>query len=237
MNYLEIIQKVAVLYGTSKPTDFTESSLSIYDDLRYNINDSLKEIFYNEGLKLREASVNINTVIGQQSYTWDETYGRIRENGVFIAGETFPLVYTEDFSFFTGSSSDTGTPEYYGIYSGDILLYPKPDTIKALTIKYDSNNAAITVGGVAKSEMTLETDLPNFNAKYHDLVVYSALTYLCKDDQANYAIYEKRLKALLQMARKELSGSGDNVPMINIGSDRPSKLAIANYNLDRAGRS
>ncbi len=207
MNYLELIQNVAVLYGYEKPTTFTQAQNNEYEKIRMEINFALEDIFLNKKFKFREKKSTFNTIADQQAYSLPD--GVIKIGGLFIPSiQSSPLEYhnSKNLKDFIPDTT-TGKPNKYTTYNNEIWLDPIPEAQYSVTILYDTFNFAITDAAIEKQYLSLETDEPNFSDIHHNIIVYKALMNLFDDDPFKYSIYEKRYKQKLSDLISESSGS------------------------------
>ncbi len=207
MNYLELIQNVAVLYGYEKPATFVQAQNSEYDKIRMEINFALEDIFLNKKFKFREKKSTFNTVAEQQAHSLPE--GVIKIGGLFIPSiQSSPLDYynSKNLKDFIADTT-TGKPDKYTVYNNEIWLDPIPDAQYSVIMLFDTFNFAVTDAAVEKKNLSLETDQPNFSDIHHNIIIYKALTNLFDDDPFKYSIYEKRYRQKMSDLISESSGS------------------------------
>ena len=236
MDYLTLIQEVAINYGLEKPSDFTAASTEEYYRVLSEINRATEDIFMHKSFKFREKTTTFNTVISQQNYTLPN--GVIKTKGIFIPSiRTEALCYdnSQDLKDFI-SYTDTGTPDKYTVYNNEIWMYPIPDSIVSVTVLYNTHQWAKTAGGTEKTSMTLTDDEPNFPAIFHSLIIYKALFYLFDDDLGKQRSWYERYRNKLRDIKSESNYTEDNSNKYTLRNGFNSRLTNAINAIDRSGR-
>lgn len=210
--FLQICQEIS-----RKPNSELKSnivSLSDVDAEQINtINEALSNI-WNETVEwdLRHKSTTFSTVIGDSTYSM--VNGIIKENGVKISGNTEPLTFLSSHEDLTDAS---GTPEYYWLEGNEIILYPTPDSVKTVTVKYINEYAVKTAEAVEQDFFVNTTDVLNIPArveKYFIDCIAHLTNQMLNADQTDeeYLEHGARYAKALQILKKADKGSLDNKP-------------------------
>lgn len=215
MNYLALIQAVSKIKTGEEPSIFGDTSDEDYLKIKEEINNALRDFYLSYEWQFRNKSTTFNTVAYQQSYTitWD---GSIKDGGVLYPSSSttkYEIIHNPSYNDFIKDVS-YGDPTQYTIYNSSILLNPIPDEVKAITVNYLNDNWATDGANPAteKTSLSSENDVPNFNSKWHYIVVYGALDRLFYNDPVRKAEYMKRYSDMYSMIIKESEKSyeGDN---------------------------
>lgn len=96
--------------------------------------------------KLLQTVASSNTVVGTQSYATPATMLALR--GVrYDKLRLTPLSMDDIDNVIQDSTQDSGTPQYYWMIGEDVYLWPKPDSVKSLTIYYTAKPTTLTATG------------------------------------------------------------------------------------------
>lgn len=116
------------------------------------IQDAIKG-WKNWRFRFNELKTTLATVSGTQEYTTSNglTDGilEIDEVSVVYGGSRVPLdeVSADQFALFDASSpSTTGVPTYYSWYGDTLRIYPTPNAVYTLTIRYHGELSALSSG-------------------------------------------------------------------------------------------
>lgn len=160
----------------------------------------------------------IQTVGGTASYAIPANYQRLYN--VYLteaSGQVLPL-YAEPVQEFDTQAPASGQPTRYCIEGNNLRLYPKPDGVYNITIRYYRLPA----------ELVNANDVPEAPPEYWDLMVNFALWH-CFERENDYtaAQYHKaRFDEDLAKARGEMQYDTDDYTQIKrVGDNRTDPLA------------
>lgn len=112
-----------------------------------------------------ETTQVFSTVAGTDVYPWPVDFARMRSLMNTTSGAELQFAAIRDVD---RAGPASGTPAYYALYGGNVQLYPKPDGIYSVTLRYWRLPAA----------MVADTDVPAVPADWsHLLWVYA--TWMC----------------------------------------------------------
>lgn len=217
MNYLELIQEVALHKGLDVPSSFSATSEEDYVEIKNKLNLVLRGLFLNNQFKFRDKQTTFSTVASTKAYS-ELTNRIISKEGLFIEDETDPLPYSKEDKYFV-NSTDEGKPQLWAIVNQQICFYPIPDAVYTITINYNTLLSAKSSAGVEQRSLTLEDDEPNFPDAFHDVLVYGTLLQMTRNNTVDFNNYSVQYKSFLSAVLSESRGSRDNRTSIksNIG--------------------
>lgn len=102
------------------------------------INEAQREIYVKNNLGQKKGTVA--TVVGTTEYSFPTDLMRlftVKYDGVTLQGVSQQEIDEFISNIDTVGAIPNGTPTHYYTYAGKIILYPPPDTIKNLTIRYN----------------------------------------------------------------------------------------------------
>jgi hypothetical protein len=161
-----------VLFGASRVTAY--------------INNGYLNLVRRVSYYVDEATQDYSTVIGTTLYTLPADFARVRSvrrTDIQVELEAVGLRAIDR------SISTSGAPVYYAMDGANVHLYPGPDQVYPLELRYWKMPAALVA----------DTDVPTIPADYHNLLIYSAVAeaYRAEDDLATaqgwQALYDKGL--------------------------------------------
>lgn len=196
MNYLELTQEVCKRIQEDVPESFGE----MLDDDSYfpvlaQLNDSLKLVFFEDSYRFREKNYSFDLVAGEYQYDIPVALGTIDEYGLFLNNNSIPLPYLKSFTLneqIRNNNNPIGCPSSYSIVGNQIWFNTLPDAEYTCRIYYLTDYPAVDGSGNEKLKLELETDEPNFNEKWQDLIVLHACSPL-RSDYPNDQIKFERL--------------------------------------------
>ena len=212
MNFYDIIKS----FCRTNTVDEQPPSFSATDEetlkKKQMLNNALAEIFC-EQWNFRKDSTTFQTVAGQSIY--DMPAGIIEKQGVRVEGVTYPL--TNEKSPYNLATS-SGLPNRYYVQGSKLVLYPTPTDVRTVTVHYLNLMSGLSAEGIPQIGLTLETDVPNIPATFHDLIVSKAeLAYIRDKARKNQPIaaanVQKRINQLIDLDRGTLEAS----PIITLG--------------------
>lgn len=126
-----------------------------------------------------EATQVIPTVAGTVSYAWPADMGRVRTLFNPAVNSELRRVSLRDID---RSPVATGQPQYFAVDGATTHLYPTPDGVYSLSLRYWRLPPALVN----------DTDTPIFPPDYHDMLISYAL-WKCyeRDDDAELAAYHE----------------------------------------------
>lgn len=111
------------------------------------INDAQREIYTKNNLGQKVGT--LPTIIGTREYAFPVDLMRLLN--VKYDGTTLMEMSQQDLDTFLpiddGASSTRGTPSHYWTYADKIELYPNPDAVKNLTIRYNRFPTNVAIDG------------------------------------------------------------------------------------------
>ena len=161
--------------------DFTEYTVEQKNAVIVALDEICEEFDY----PFKEVSTAFNTVIGTSSY--DLPYGKLKDKGLKVSGATRPLDKVNNFDNMIARS---GMPYYYSVESNKLNLYPTPDAVYSIGLKYYSDYKAVNTL-VAKDTLELEDDILNVPdyIESHFIITLGYKTVLNKTADPTEEIY------------------------------------------------
>jgi hypothetical protein len=117
---------------------------------------ALSEIWEEYDYKFKERSTTFNTVAADSTY--DLPYGKIKDKGLKVSTATRPMSEIKNADSLSAASAQ---PYYYFIESNALNLYPTPDAVYSVTMKYLTDYKAKTSAGVEQDTLESETNVLN----------------------------------------------------------------------------
>jgi hypothetical protein len=154
-----------------------------FDPIQYGsritqfINDGYKLVCQRVGWYGNETTDAISTVAGTASYSWPQNFSRMRS--LFDTTRHVELEYVSQ-RLIDRSGTSNGAPVFYAIYAGSITLWPTPDAVYSLEMRYWS----------LPNDLVNDSDSPNFPATWHKLLwIYATWQCYEADDDAQMGQY------------------------------------------------
>jgi hypothetical protein len=124
-----------------------------------------------------EDTYAITTVTGTATYALPANFARIRE---LITTDVAQIVQPCGLRDIDGSTTATGRPYFYALDAANIHLYPTPDNIYPLELRYWAMPPALVD----------DTDVPNLPVDWHNMLwIYSVWMCYEADDDSNMGQY------------------------------------------------
>ena len=191
-----------------------ESKEDLEQALKISINKALNDIWNLRPWSFRETDSTIKTKPNKSSY--DMPNGIIEKrviNGNTRYGVIYGkknLEYLPDYDYM---EEKTGEPEYFYIQGERLYIYPTPDNVYSIKLKYLLLPPALTEEDEEAYELNEEEDYINIPEKYETLfrncLISLAMVYAIADDSdENHSgymrQYENSLKTLMQYCNKKI---------------------------------
>lgn len=191
-----------------------ESKEDLEQALKISINKALNDIWNLRPWSFRETDSTIKTKPNKSSY--DMPNGVIEKrviNGNTRYGVIYGkknLEYLPDYDYM---EEKTGEPEYFYIQGEMLYIYPTPDNVYSIKLKYLLLPPALTEEDEEAYELNEEEDYINIPEKYETLfrncLISLAMVYAIADDSdENHSgymrQYENSLKTLMQYCNKKI---------------------------------
>lgn len=191
-----------------------ESKEDLEQALKISINKALNDIWNLRPWSFRETDSTIKTKPNKSSY--DMPNGVIEKrviNGNTRYGVIYGkknLEYLPDYDYM---EEKTGEPEYFYIQGERLYIYPTPDNVYSIKLKYLLLPPALTEEDEEAYELNEEEDYINIPEKYETLfrncLISLAMVYAIADDSdENHSgymrQYENSLKTLMQYCNKKI---------------------------------
>lgn len=134
------------------------------------INDAQREVFNTKQLRFMEASTTFSTVAGDDELGVEPTDMQIPIDLRITAPVNFgsKLVfrsYNEIDQWYPVPSLGVGTPTDWYEFAGNIKLYPTPDQVYTLTLRYQK----------VPTELSADADVPQIPEEFQEILVLGAL--------------------------------------------------------------
>ncbi len=160
------------------------------------INEAQREIYTKNNLGMKKGTVA--TIIGTSEYAFPNDLMRLFN--VKYDGNTLQEISQQDVDEFIANydtlTLGNGTPTHYWTYADKITLYPVPDSVKNLTIRYNRTPSDI----VADDSIPLDLDL-----KYHNRVLdycHAQAAHLDNDMQ-KYTLFMQRFEGKVNSTKDD----------------------------------
>lgn len=191
-----------------------ESKEDLEQALKISINKALNDIWNLRPWSFRETDSIIKTK--PNKYSYDMPNGIIEKrviNGNTRYGVIYGkknLEYLPDYDYM---EEKTGEPEYFYIQGERLYIYPTPDNVYSIKLKYLLLPPALTEEDEEAYELNEEEDYINIPEKYETLfrncLISLAMVYAIADDSdENHSgymrQYENSLKTLMQYCNKKI---------------------------------
>lgn len=136
------------------------------------LNDAMRSIARKIHYYQDEATQAITTVQGQKNYPWPTDFGKARDVSNPDRGRALRLVRLRDLD--DSPQGATGTPYFYAVEGATMRLYPTPDNVYSLVMRYWSLPAL----------MVADTDVPGLPLDYHHILSFYALQRCYENEDA-----------------------------------------------------
>lgn len=154
-----------------------------------------------------EATQDFSTVAGTASYPQPANLGRDRSLR-FTGTSQFGELQSVRLRTIDRAMAQSGVPRAYAIDGANLHLWPTPDSVYTLELRY----------WALPSPLVADTDTPSLPSDFHDLLVYWALKrgYAAEDDPATAQYWEQQWTARLREFAADAKFQS---------SDEPSRIA------------
>lgn len=136
---------------------------------------------------------------------------------VWIDGASGYLTYLNDYDFLENKQ---GTPtNWYINDNNELCLYPIPDSVMNINLRYQTLNMAKNADGTEKDNLLLETDVLNIPQELEDiylqaLIALSVVNFIQDNTDENYAPYQSVYQTAYQNLLREVRGSSTNTRIV-----------------------
>lgn len=171
------------------------------------LNDAQQEAVIQSEFRTQETVASYKTVSGEEALALPEDFSRFIELSKPEVTELLRPVSRQEFDVFTAS---TGRPVVYVISSDEIFLYPTPDAVYEISLRYWR----------LPQDMTKDADLPEIPAQYHDLLVAYAMSkaYARENDYQASNFWKTEWEAGVMKMRGEVQSDTFDGPQQVAGS-------------------
>lgn len=135
------------------------------------LNDAQRRAVIESEIRTQEASQSISTEANVASYSLPSNFSRLID---FYNSESHELLTALDPKDFDVLVASTGRPYAYAALGSSLSLYPTPDAVYSLSLRYWKLPA----------DMVADSDTPEIPVQYHELLVAYAMrkAFLREDD-------------------------------------------------------
>ena len=134
----EVVTRVLHQFGDEASVQVTEA-----DIIRY-VNDGLREIWVQNDIG--QTTATINSIIDEDEYSGPDDVMALRT--VFYDSQKLQFLSKKVFDDYIIASdptqTQTGTPTMWTRWASQIILYPKPDSVKVIKIQYLRKPSTLT---------------------------------------------------------------------------------------------
>lgn len=232
--FRKILDNVCLIANESKTTTFLDES-SPYSEIKKFIQDVLEEVCASYPWTFREATAyTFNCVAGTSSYSLPVYLepANILQEGVRIEDEDCPLPFIEHYRLDRDISSESGKPDRYSIYGGNIIFDPTPDDTYEISIKYLKSYFAFSSTGAELANLESENDYTIIPDRFIKTVEYGAAAlfrqhFFSVDDK--YVTLQKQYEKYLRDMKKADGWGRDADPQIVVGSSPKVNINQVGY--------
>lgn len=151
------------------------------------LNDAYYDICSRQPWPFLEKSTTVNTVAAQETLDVPADFDKALRLAIDSQAQTLQPARLDDVtSRFNGALTDSGLPFLYFFVASAVHLYPIPDTVYTITLRYLAT----------PTELANNTDTPLLPTKHHRAIVLGALVdaYRMEDDPGNADIFEQQFE-------------------------------------------
>lgn len=176
------------LFGSQRVTNF--------------INDGYQLICQRVQFYTDEGSYDFSTVAGTAKYPLPAGWARLRE--MWDTSRNVPVHAVGLRDIDSGGLPPQGPPSYYALDGVNMHLWPTPDGIYPLELRY----------WVLPGPLVNDTDVPVIPANWHHLLVRFATAecYKCEDDLATGQAWEQDFEKYLALFEAEVKFPDSEIP-------------------------
>jgi len=178
------------------------------------VETALAEIWGEAEYSFRHRKTTFNTVDEQREY--DLPFGRIERNGLKESTSTSAMTLIQN----ADNLSDTeGRPYYYYVEAGQLCLYPVPDAVYSIAMKYYTNYMAMDSTDTEKAMLEDETDVLNIpeELEYYFINALAAKTIMNKmndDTDEIYRVQAMKYANNLRLLKNQATRTHQNLEFI-----------------------
>ena len=161
----------------------------------------------------RRRKVTIPTIATVKAYA--KPIGQVVN--VWLDGSSGYLTYLKDYDFLDNT---VGTPtSWYINDNNEVCLYPIPNSVMNLNMRYQTLDMAKTMAGVEKYNLEDGTDVLNIPQELEDtylqaLMALSVVNFIQDNTDENYAPYQSAYGTAYQNLMREVRGSAGNTRIV-----------------------
>lgn len=126
------------------------------------LNQAQRRAVIESELRTQEASETYATVSEQSGYALPTDFARLID---IFNSETSQLLVPLETKQFDSIPASTGRPYFYTVFGSNLTLYPTPDAVYPLTLRYWR----------LPVDMVAESDTPEIPVQYHELLIAYAM--------------------------------------------------------------
>jgi len=159
------------------------------------INDAQKEIYVKNNLGQKIGTMN--TIINTQSYSFPADLMRLLS--VKYDGSTITEISQQDVDKFIPNADmvnpGQGIPQHYWTYADKISLYPNPDSVKVLTIRYNRTPTSVAI----------DTDNTDLDQKYDNRILdyCHAMSAQLDGNMQGYIMFMQRFEGKVDSTKND----------------------------------
>lgn len=183
MTFLQLQNLVAYWLDDLQFGYFTNTQVKVWLN---NAQQEVQKRLIKAGANYYTRCVTASCVINQRKYSFPTDLKKINRLEVIVAGtvpnETFSQIMPITINQVDLVVLGPGQPAYYYIDKNSFMLWPTPDSTYTLRMMYSYQ----------VPDMTLDTDVPDVPAPYHELIgLLAAKDGFLKDGRVNDLLLEK----------------------------------------------
>lgn len=167
--------RTEVLNHGFDPVQFGSARVNQY------LNDGYRLICRRVDYYVEEATSDFTTTVGTSAYPWPTNLARLRSLRLPDFSQELEAVSLRDIDRSTNTS---GQPSYYALDGGNVHVYPSPDGVYNLELRY----------WAMPTELVNDADTPNLPDDWHHLLwVYAcAIAFEAEDDSGTSQYFMQR---------------------------------------------
>lgn len=203
MTFLELRNLVWYYLDDLQGGYFTETQVNVW------LNNAQKEVqkrLIKAGQNYYLKCVQTSLVVNQRYYSLPEDFKDLNRLEIVLSGTVPNETYSEIAPITTNQrdlvADMTGTPQFYSLQKNAIRLYPAPDTALTMRLFYS----------YLVADMTLDTDLPDVPADYHELIALLAAEDGFLKDGRSSELLQKKLSAYERMMDTDTNERLEDLP-------------------------
>lgn len=153
-----------------------------------------------------EAASDLSTVVGTSLYPLPANFAKVRSVRDTGRQQEMVAVGLRDID---RSIATSGSPEFYALDAANIHLYPTPDNIYPIEIRY----------WLEPADLVNDTDTTSIPAAYQRMLIYHAIgeCYAADDDTATAQYWEGLFTNLMAEFAGDVKFPNDDMPTVAAG--------------------